>query len=67
MIRGGRDGVTWTMRPSDAHDLGRYLVDIGTRENDACAKDGAELQRQAHIAWGHECRDPGDCRVEEAA
>ena len=67
MIRGGRDGVTWTMRPSDAHDFGRYLVDVGTREGDDVAKQGEELQRQAHIAWGNECREPDDCRVEEAA
>ena len=56
MIRGGRDGVTWTMRPTDAHDLGRYLADLGARERDGVEKDGL----------GHECREPGDCRVEAA-
>jgi len=60
----GHGVVTWTMSSSDAHDLGRFLVDIGVRDGDGVAKDGEQLQRAAHEADRDTCRRPDDCRVE---
>lgn len=53
--------VTITMSPADAHSFGRYLYDVGSRDGDKVAEDGAELVYEAHMANGMKCPEPRDC------
>lgn len=57
--------VAWAMSPSEAHDLGRFLWDVGQRDGDGVAEDGEALQRAAHEASHDGCRWPDDCRLDD--